>query len=152
MNQTTDSLPNPTRKEDIQLDLLVTKVIISPGRYLLMTHNRLLPGLWLEVPTSGWTSQKGWIFYGRPQSDGSDEPPLRSAINFDYILQRTFLLPMDENGERKRDTISDHIHNLGQAQASTEGKLRFILKVDGELMEYLEDNFDTGHTKRDSTN
>ena len=32
-------------KEDIGLDLLITKVIISPGRYLLTKHNRLLPDL-----------------------------------------------------------------------------------------------------------
>ena len=61
---------------------------------------------------------------------------------------------MDENGERKRATISDHVHNLDQAQVSREDKLRFKLQVDGEqlddlifynqLMEYLEDNFDTG--------
>ena len=51
------------RKEDIRLDLLITKVIISPGRYLLMKHNRLVPDLLLYVPTklllaSGWTHQK----------------------------------------------------------------------------------------------
>ena len=61
---------------------------------------------------------------------------------------------MDENGERKRATISDHVHTLDQTQASREDKLRLKLKVDGEqlddlisynqLMEYLEDNFDTG--------
>ena len=61
---------------------------------------------------------------------------------------------MDENGERKRATISDHVHTLDQAQVSREDKLRFKLKVDeeqlddlisyNELMEYLEDNFDTG--------
>ena len=61
---------------------------------------------------------------------------------------------MDENGEGKRATISDHIHNLDQAQVAREGEYRLNLKVDGEqlddlisynqLMEYLEDNFDTG--------
>ena len=61
---------------------------------------------------------------------------------------------MDENGERKRATISDHVHPLDQAQVSREDKLRVKLKVNGEqlndlisynqLMEYLEDNFDTG--------
>ena len=60
---------------------------------------------------------------------------------------------MDENGERKRATISDHVHTFDQAQVSREDKLRFILKVDGEqlddlisynqLMEHLEDTLDT---------
>ena len=61
---------------------------------------------------------------------------------------------MEGNGERKRGTISDHVHALDQAQGSREDKLWFKLKIDGEqlddlisynqLMEYLEDNFDTG--------
>ena len=70
--------------------------------------------------------------YGRPHPDGSEEPPLMSTINFDDLLLRTFLLPMDENGEWKRATISDHVHNLDQAQVSREDELRFKLKVDGE--------------------
>ena len=51
MNLMTDSLHNLMKKEDIGLDLLITKVITSPERYLLMKHNRLLPDLLLEVPT-----------------------------------------------------------------------------------------------------
>ena len=60
---------------------------------------------------------------------------------------------MDENGERKRAIISDHVHPLDQAKVSREDKLRGKLKVNGEqlndlisykqLMEYLENNFDT---------
>ena len=52
---------------------------------------------------------------------------------------------MDENGERKRATISEHVNDLCQ---------RFKLKIDGDqldelisykqLMEYLEDKTDTG--------
>ena len=67
------------------------------------------------------------------------------------------LLPMDENRERKRVTISDQVHILDQTQASREDQLRFKLKVDGEqlddlisynqLMEYLEDTLDTGQTE-----
>ena len=168
MNLTTDSLHNPMRNEDIGLDFLITKVIISPGRYLLMKHNRLLPDLLLEVPRTSpilrldppkredqpqdLTSEV--FVYGRPHPDGSEETPLMSTINFDDLLGRTFLLPINENGERKRASISDHVHTLDQAQVSREDKLRFKLKVDGEqlddfisynqLMEYLEDNFDTG--------
>ena len=69
-------------------------------------------------------------------------------------LGRTFLLPMDENGERKRATISEHVEDLYQQQVSREDQLRFKLKIDGDqlddlisynqLMEYLEDKTDTG--------
>ena len=47
--------------------------------------------------------------YGRPNPAGSDNTPPMSIINFDDLLGRTFLLPMDENGERKRATISEHV-------------------------------------------
>ena len=92
--------------------------------------------------------------YGRPNPDGSDKPPPMSIINFDDLLGRTFLLPMDENGERKRATISEHVKDLCQQQVSREDQLRFKLKIDGDqlddlisynqLMEYLEDKTDTG--------
>ena len=72
-----------------------------------------------------------------------------SVINFDDLLGRTVLLPMDENGERKRATISDHVHTINQDQTSREDQLRFKVKVDGDqlddlIMEYLETNTDTG--------
>ena len=92
--------------------------------------------------------------YGKPNPDGSDNPPPMSIINFDDLLGRTFLLPMDENGERKRATISEHVKDLCQQQVSREDQLRFKLKIDGDqlddltsyiqLMEYLEDKTDTG--------
>ena len=92
--------------------------------------------------------------YGRPKPDGSDNTPPMSIINFDDLLGRTFLLPMDENGERKRATISEHVKDLYQQQVSREDQLRFKLKIDGDqlddlisynqLMEYLEDKTDTG--------
>ena len=92
--------------------------------------------------------------YGRPNPDGSDNPPPMSINNFDDLLGRTFLLPLDENGERKRATISEHIKDLCQQQVSREDQLRCKLKIDGDqlddlisynqLMEYLEDKTDTG--------
>ena len=92
--------------------------------------------------------------YGRPNPAGSDNTPPMSIINFDDLLGRTFLLPMDENGERKRATISEHVNDLCQEQVSREDQLRFKLKIDGDqlddlisynqLMEYLEDKTDTG--------
>ena len=91
---------------------------------------------------------------GRPNPDGSGNTPPMSIINFDDLLGRTFLLPMDENGERKRATISEHVKDLCQQQVSREDQLRFKLKIDGDqlddlisynqLMEYLEDKTDTG--------
>ena len=61
---------------------------------------------------------------------------------------------MNENGEKKRATISDHVHTINQDQISREDRLRFMVKVDrdqlddlisySQLMEYLEDNTDTG--------
>ena len=73
------------------------------------------------------------------------------------LLGRTFLLPMDENGERKWATISDHVKNLDHSQASRESQLRLKLIVDGEqlydlisynqLTAFLEDTFDTGPTE-----
>ena len=87
------------------------------------------------------------FFYGRPNPDGSDKPPPMSIINFDDLLGRTFFLPMDENGERKRATISEHVKDLCQQQV-------FMNKIDGDEldnlisynqpMEYLEDKTDTG--------
>ena len=92
--------------------------------------------------------------YGRSHPDGSEDTPPMSIINFHDLLGRTFLLPMDENGERKRATVSDHVNTISQDQVSREDQLRFKLKIDGDqlddlisynqLMEYLEDNTETG--------
>ena len=68
--------------------------------------------------------------YGRSHSDGSEDTPPMSIINFDDLLQRTFLLPMDENGEKKRATIFDHVNTISQDQVSREDHLRFKLKID----------------------
>ena len=91
--------------------------------------------------------------YGRPNPDQSDNTPPMST-NFDDLLGRTFLLPMDENGERKRATLSEHVKNLYQQQVPRDDQLRFKLKIDedqlddfisyNQLMEYLEDKTDTG--------
>ena len=75
--------------------------------------------------------------YGRSHPDGSEDIPPMSSINFDDILGRMFLLPMDENGERKRATISDHVHAISQDQASREDQLRFKLKIDGDQLDDL---------------
>ena len=92
--------------------------------------------------------------YGRSHPDGFEEIPPMSTINFDDFIGENFFLPMDENGERKRATVSDHINTISQDQVSREDQLRFKLKIDGDqlddlisynpLTEYLEDNTDTG--------
>ena len=102
-------------------------------------------------PTGHKTSEVDW---GGHDPNGSDNPPPMSIINLDDLLGRTFLIPMDENGERKRATISEHLKDLCQQQVSREDQLRFKLKIDGDqlddlisynqLMEYLEDKTDTG--------
>ena len=101
-------------------------------------------------PTGHKTSEVDW---GGHDPNGPDNPPPMSIINLDDLLGRTFLLPMDENGERKRTTISEYVKDLCQQQVSKE-ELRFKLKIDGDqlddlisynqLMEYLEDKTDTG--------
>ena len=102
-------------------------------------------------PTGHKTSEVDW---GGHDPNGPDNPPPMSIINLDDLLGRTFLLPMDENGERKRATISEHVKDLCQQQVSREDQLRLKLKIDGDqlddpisynqLMEYLEDKTDTG--------
>ena len=102
-------------------------------------------------PTGHKTSEVDW---GGHDPNGSDNPPPMSIINLDDLLGRTLLLPMDENGERKRATISEHVKDLCQQQVSREDQLRFKLKIDGDqlddlisynqLMEYLKDKTDTG--------
>ena len=91
--------------------------------------------------------------YDRPHPDGSGNTAHMFIFNFDDLLGRTFLLPMDANGERKRATISEHVNIISQDQVSRGDQPRFKLKIDGDqlddlisynkLMEYLEDNADT---------
>ena len=102
-------------------------------------------------PIGHKTSEVDW---GGHDPNEPDNPPPMYIINLDDLLGRTFLLPMDENGERKRATISEHVKDLCQQQVSREDQLRFKLKIDGDqpddlisynqLMEYLEDKTDTG--------
>ena len=102
-------------------------------------------------PIGHKTSEVDW---GGHDPSGSDNPPPISIINLDDLLGRTFLLPMDENGERKRATIYENVKDLCQQQVSREDQLRFRLKIVGDqlddlisynqLMEYLEDKTNTG--------
>ena len=125
-------------------------------RSAVRSATKTSPNLRLDPPTGEDQPQdltSDVFVYGRPNPDGSDTTPPMSIINFDDLLGRTFLLPMDENGERKRATISEHVKDLNQEQVSREDQLRFKLKIDGDqlddlisynqLMEYLEDKTDT---------
>ena len=78
-------------------------------------------------PTGHKTSEVDW---GGHDPNGSDNPPPMSIINLDDLLGSIFLLPMDENGERKRATISEHVKD----------QVRFKLKIDGDQFDDLNPN------------
>ena len=78
-------------------------------------------------PTGHKASEVDW---GGHDPNGSDNPPPMSIINLDDLLGSIFLLPMDENGERKRATISEHVKD----------QVRFKLKIDGDQLDDLNPN------------
>ena len=133
---------------------------LPPGEHITHVHlhgTKTYPNLRLDPPKGEDQPQdltSDVFVYGRPNPDGSDSTPPMSIINFDALLGRIFLLPMDENGERKRTTISEYVNDLYQVQVSREDQLSFKLKTDGDplddpislhqLMAYLDDRTDTG--------
>ena len=78
-------------------------------------------------PTGHKTSEVDWCGH---DPNGPDNPPPMSIINLDDLLGSIFLLPMDENGERKRATISEHVKD----------QVRFKLKIDGDQFDDLNPN------------
>ena len=70
------------------------------------------------------------VDWGGHDPNGSDNPPPMPIINLDDLLASIFLLPMDENGERKRATISEHVKD----------QVRFKLKIDGDQLDDLNPN------------
>ena len=78
-------------------------------------------------PTGHKASEVDW---GGHDPNGSDNPPPMPIINLDDLLGSIFLLPMDENGERKRATISEHVKD----------QIRFKLKIDGDQLDDLNPN------------
>ena len=81
-----------------------------------------------ETYTTGHkTSEVDW---GGHDPNGSDNPPPMSIINLDDLMGSIFLLPMDENGERKRATISEHVKD----------QARLKLKIDGDQLDDLNPN------------
>ena len=75
-------------------------------------------------PTGHKASEVDW---GGHDPNGSDSPPPMPIINLDDLLGSIFLLPMDENGERKRATISEHVKD----------QVRFKPKIDGDQLDDL---------------
>ena len=78
-------------------------------------------------PPGHKTSEVDW---GGHDPNGPDNPPPMSIINLDDLLESIFLLPMNENGERKRATISEHVKD----------QVRFKLKIDGDQLDDLNPN------------
>ena len=78
-------------------------------------------------PTGHKTSEVDW---GGHDPNRSDNPPPMPIINLDDLLGSIFLLPMDENGERKRATISEHVKD----------QVRLKLKIDGDQLDDLNPN------------
>ena len=78
-------------------------------------------------PTGHKASEVDW---GGHDPNGPDKPPPMSIINLDDLLGSIFLLPMDENGERKRATISEHVKD----------QVRFKLKIDRDQLDDLNPN------------
>ena len=91
---------------------------LPPGEPITHAHlhgTKTSPNLRLDPPKGEDQPQdltSDVFVYDRPNPDGSDNTPPMSIINFDDLLRRTFLLPLDENGERKRATISEHVNDL----------------------------------------
>ena len=56
--------------------------------------------------------------YGRLHPDRSEELPPMIIFNLNDPLGKIFLLPVDENRERKHATSSEHVRNLHHTQAS----------------------------------
>ena len=131
---------------------------LPPGEPITHVHlhdTKTSPNLRLDPPKGEDQPQdvtSDVFVYGRPNPAGSDNTSPMSIINFDDLLGRTLLLPMNENGERA--TISEHVKDFCQEQVSREDQLRSMLKIDrdqldglssyNQLMEYLEAKTDTG--------
>ena len=73
------------------------------------------------------TSEVDW---GGHDPNESDNPPPMSIINLDDLLGSIFLLPMDDNGERKRATTSEHVKD----------QVRLKLKIGGDQLDDLNPN------------
>ena len=80
---------------------------LPPGEPITHVHlhdTKRSPNLRLDPPKGEDQPQdltSDVFVYGRPNPDGSDNTPPMSIINFDDLLGRTFLLPMDENGRER---------------------------------------------------
>ena len=112
-NESDHRFPSPSNEKrgywvgfaETKGDHLTSKILTDERQHIITrsavrSANKTSSNLRLILPLQDLTSEV--FVYGRPHPDGSDEIPLMSTINFDDLLGRTFLLPMDQNGERKR--------------------------------------------------
>ena len=107
------TFPYPPDLGEILTDDTNTIIIRSAVRSATKTS----PNLSLDAPKGEEQPQdltSNVFVYGRPNPDGYDNTASMSIIIVDDLLGRTFLLPMDENGERKRATIPEHVKDLYQ--------------------------------------
>ena len=94
----------------------------EPITHVHMHETQTSPNLRLDPPQGEHQPHdltSDVFVYGRPNLDESANTPPMSIINFDDFLGSTFLLLMDENGERKRATISKHVKDIYQPLISS---------------------------------
>ena len=71
------------------------------------------------------------------------------TLNYDDLLGRTFLLPVQENGECKQAHIIEHVNHLEDSQVSWEDQLHLCIRIQNQddfeefisynqLMDFLE--------------
>ena len=100
-------------------------------RSAVRSATKTTPNLWLDPPKGEDQPQdltSDVFVYGRPRPDGSEDTPHMFIINLMTYWGEHFYFT-DENGERKRATISDHVNIINQDQVSREDQLRFKLKL-----------------------
>ena len=123
------TFPYPPDPGEILTDDTNTIIIRSAVRSATKTSPNLrLDPLKGEDQPQDLTSDV--FVYGRPNPDGSDNTPPMSIINFDDLLGRTFLLPMDENGrERGLPFLSMSrisVNNKSQEKISSDSSSRLM--------------------------
>ena len=133
MNLITDSLHYQMRKEDTGFadnkgDYLTWKILTDETNHIIIrsavrSASKTSSVLRLNPPQGEDQPQdltSDVFVYVSSHSDGYENTPPMSVINFDDLLGRPFSLPMDENGERKRASISDHVNTISQDKVSRE--------------------------------
>ena len=110
LNLIISSLHNLIREDGKnRCDQLTSKILTDETQQIItrssvISATKTSPNLRL-IPSEGEDQPKDLtsdvFVYGMPHPNGFEEPPAMSILNFDDPLVRTFLFPIDENGERK---------------------------------------------------